>query len=118
MAQLLLLLGLFAVSGCSGEQQYGSGIDLNVPKVTVRDVYLDHSLRNQVVTLKGTIITQCGAPDKCWYFMEDETGRILVNLAPGNMVLPASIGKTAKVTGMVQGGRDGYQIIAQGVEIL
>ncbi len=113
----LLLLIIFVAVGCSGEQ-HGAGIDPYAPNVTVRDVFLDHSLLNQVVTLEGTIISQCGSPDKCWYFMEDETGRILVNLRPGNMALSASIGKTAKVTGRVQGNRDGFQIIAQGVKVL
>lgn len=113
----LLLLALFVAAGCSGEK-YGAGIDPDAPMVTVSDVYLDNSLLNQVVNLEGTIISQCGSPDKCWYFMEDETGRILINLKPAKFVLPAAIGKTAKVTGTVQGGRDGYQIIAQGVEIL
>lgn len=117
LSRFFLLLGLFALAGCGGEK-YGAGIDPDAPMVTVSDVYLDLSLLNQVVNLEGTIISQCGSPDKCWYFMADKTGRILVNLKPGKMVLPGAIGKIAKVTGTVHGSRDGYQIIAQGVEVL
>ncbi|MEK6201773.1 MAG: hypothetical protein N2A40_05065 [Desulfobulbaceae bacterium] len=119
----LLLLILLLTTACSGEggdagNTYGSGIDPQAPIIKVKDAYLDKSLQGKVVSLEGTILSQCGSPDKCWYFMEDETGRMFVNLKPANFTLPAAIGKKAKVTGTIQQAKDGYQIIAQGAEVL
>lgn len=117
LLKCVVLLFLLLVAGCGGEK-HGAGIDPNAPKVTVRDVFFDRSLYNTLVNLEGTILSQCGSPDKCWYFMEDDTGRILVDMRPAGFALPAAIGKTARVTGTIKSGRDGYKILAQGVEIL
>ncbi len=113
---LFCLLLLFTAA-CSGDQ-YGAGVDPQAPLVTVKDVYIDTSLQGKLVSLEGNIIGQCGAPEKCWYFMEDATGRIFVNLKPANFSLPAAVGRKAKVTGTVLKTEDGYQVVAQGVQIL
>jgi uncharacterized protein YdeI (BOF family) len=118
MKQIIILLTLLCVTAaCSGEK-YGAGVDTAAPIVTVKDVYLDRSLQDNPVTLEGTIIGQCGSPDKCWFFMQDATGRIFINLKPSKLSLPAAMGKKVRVTGMIQGDKEGYQIVAQGVEVL
>ncbi len=119
----LLLSILLLTTACSGDADdagntFGSGVDPQAPVIKVKDVYLDKSLQGKVVSLEGTIISQCQSVDKCWYFMQDDTGRIFVNLKPANFTLPAATGKKAKVTGTIQESRDGYQIIAQGAEVL
>ena len=117
MRYLFLIFSiLLLTTACSGEK-YGSGVDPKAPLVTVKDVYMDKSLQGKVVNLEGEIISQCQSPDKCWYFMQDETGRIFVNLKPANFTLPAAIGKKTKVIGTVQGTKDGLQVIAQGVKV-
>jgi uncharacterized protein YdeI (BOF family) len=117
MKYLLLLFSIMLLTvACSGEK-YGTGVDPEAALVTVKDVYMDQSLQGKIVNLEGEIISQCQSPDKCWYFMQDATGRIFVNLKPANFTLPAAIGRKAKVTGTVQGTRDGLQIIAQGVKV-
>lgn len=118
MKRALLLLSLLLVTvGCSGEK-FGTGTDKTAPVVTVKDVYLNQSLRSRPVTLEGTIIGQCGSPDKCWFFMQDDTGRIFINLKPSGLSLPAAIGKKVRVTGTIQGAKEGYQIVATGGEVL
>lgn len=114
---MMLLAVLCATVACSGEK-YGAGTDKAAPTVSVKDVYLDRSLQDHPVNLEGTIIGQCGSPDKCWFFMQDDTGRIFINLKPSKFSLPAAMGKKVRVTGMIQGAKEGYQIIAQGVEVL
>ncbi|WP_373498838.1 hypothetical protein [Desulfococcus sp.] len=117
MKRIFTLLAVVSLMlSCSGEK-YGAGADKGASPVTVKDVYLDRSLHEGLVTLEGTIIGQCGSPDKCWFFMQDETGRIFVNLKPANFSLPAAMGKKVRVTGMIQGAKEGYQLIAQGVEV-
>ena len=112
----LFLSVLLLTAACSGEK-YGSGIDSQAPLIKVKDVHLDKSLQGKVVNLEGKVISQCQSPDKCWYFMQDETGRIFVNLKPANFTMPAAIGKQVKVTGTIQGSKDDYQIIARGVMV-
>jgi uncharacterized protein YdeI (BOF family) len=119
----LLLAILLLTAACSGDAGdagniFGSGVDQQAPVIKVKDVYFDKSLQGKVVSLEGTIISQCQSADKCWYFMQDDTGRIFVNLKPANFTLPAAIGKKAKVSGTIQKTTDGFQIIAQGAEVL
>jgi uncharacterized protein YdeI (BOF family) len=113
---VMLVLAGSLMAACSGEK-YGAGTDSGAPAVTVKDVYLDRSLHDGLVTLEGTIIGQCGSPDKCWFFMQDDTGRIFVNLKPAKFSIPAAMGKKVRVTGIIQGAKEGYQLIAQGVEV-
>jgi hypothetical protein len=109
-----IVLG-FALAGCAAEK-YGSGIDSAAQKVKVKDIMLYPELQGKKVTLEGRIVTQCMS-NGCWFFLEDGTGKVFVNLAPRNFSLPANMGKPAKVTGIVSTARDGYQVIAEGVEI-
>lgn len=107
---------LLLTAACSGEK-YGAGVDPQAPLVTVKDVHMDTSLQGKLVNLEGEIISQCQSPEKCWYFMQDATGRIFVNLKPANLSLPAAIGKKSKVTGTVLKTGDGFQVVAQGVQV-
>jgi uncharacterized protein YdeI (BOF family) len=111
---LTIVLGL-ALAGCAAEK-YGSGVDSTVQKVKVKDIILYPELQGRKVTLEGRIVTQCMS-NGCWFFLEDGTGQVFVNLAPRNFSLPANMGKSARVTGVVSMVKDGYQVIAEGVEI-
>lgn len=117
MKRLILLAALSCLLAACSSEKYGSGADSTVPAITVKDVYLDPSARNRPVSLEGIIIGQCGSPDKCWFFLQDDTGRVFVNLKPSGFSLPAAIGRKVKVTGIIQGDKREPQIVAQGVEV-
>lgn len=107
---------------CSSEQ-YGAGISVEAPTVKVKDIVFNPSLQNKVVNLEGIIIGQCQRPKKCWFFLHDGTGSIFINQrpkpgGPANFYLPSSVGKKAKVTGVVTSNQDGLQVIASGVEVI
>lgn len=104
-----------ALAGCSAEK-YGSGVDAAASKVKVKDIILYPEMYGKKVTLEGKITTQCMS-NGCWFFLQDDTGQIYVNLAPNNFSLPANIGRLAKVTGVVYANQEGYQLVAQGVEL-
>lgn len=112
---LILILGL--LFGCSGRERYGQGISKDAPLVKVKEIYLNPSLQGKVVNLDGEIVSQCFSAG-CWFFLKDETGAILINLAPSNLSITTrnKIGRKVKVTGRVKKTGD-YEIIAQGVEI-
>ncbi|MDI6744159.1 MAG: hypothetical protein QMD07_02165 [Thermodesulfovibrionales bacterium] len=114
-AALILILGL--ISGCSREEKYGQAISKDAPIVKVKDIHLDPALEGKVVNLEGKILSQCLSIG-CWFYFTDETGAILIDLAPAGLSITTKnqIGRNAKVTGIVKKNGD-YKIIAQGVEI-
>lgn len=110
---LVILLGLV---GCKSEK-YGQGVDSNAPVVTVKDIFLRPEFRGKDVTVQGSISSQCQS-NGCWFFLQDATGQIFINLSPNNMTLPDRMGKQVKVTGLVAVSRDmGYHLVARGVEV-
>lgn len=112
---ILVMIAALVFAGCAAEK-YGSGVDGTARKVKVKDIMLYPELQGKRVTLEGKIVTQCMS-NGCWFFLEDGTGQVFVNLAPSNFSLPAKTGRPARVTGIVWTVKDGYQVIAEGVEV-
>lgn len=118
MKQLLLagvvLTSLFLL-GCKSEQ-YGSGIDPKLPKVQVKDMFLQKDLIGSQVTLEGRIVSQCQS-NGCWFFLQDETGQVYIDLAKNNFSLPSLPGKQVVASGTVARSNQNYLLIATGVEV-
>lgn len=112
---LIILVFAALLTGCSVER-YGAAIDSSTKTVKVKDLFLDPSLLGKKVALKGRISSQCGSTG-CWFFLQDDTGEVFVNLAPNNMSLPPRINKKAKVTGIVLPVQGELQVVAQGIEL-
>lgn len=115
MKKLLFFALMFTLFACTAEK-YGASVDKNAPKVLVKDVMLNPSYQGKTVNLEGKITTQC-ASNGCWFFLNDGTGQIFVDLATNGFAIPSKQGKNAKVTGVVSSGQAGIYLIAIGVEI-
>ncbi|MCC6346280.1 MAG: OB-fold nucleic acid binding domain-containing protein [Nitrospirales bacterium] len=111
----LFVGALIVLAGCSAEK-YGRGIDAGAPVIMVKDIMLKPELQGRDVTIVGRISSQCQS-NGCWFFLQDDTGQVFVNLQPENFVLPSRMGKRVRVTGTVTTDQQGYQIIARGVEV-
>ncbi|MEW6676214.1 MAG: hypothetical protein AB1348_09495 [Nitrospirota bacterium] len=61
-----------------------------LPFVKVKEVYLNPALQGKVVNLEGEIVSQCFSAG-CWFFLKDETGAILIDLAPSNLSITTKI---------------------------
>jgi len=109
------IIALLFLAGCAAEK-YGGQIRSDLPTIKVKDVILNPSLQGTAVNLEGNITTQCSS-NGCWFFLDDGTGQLYINLAPKGFSIPPRTGKTAKLTGVVQPVEGGFQIIALGVEI-
>lgn len=109
---LILAIFLFAC----GSEKYGAGVDKSAPKVAVKDVILNPAYQGKTVNLEGKITTQC-ASNGCWFFLQDGSGQIFIDLSTNGFAIPQKQGKAAKVTGVVSSGQVGIYIIAVGVEI-
>jgi uncharacterized protein YdeI (BOF family) len=125
------LIGLFLVifvivvsmAGCRGNSSGNSsnnsekyGVDITEKGVTsVKDIlansdkYLD-----QTVRLEGKIVREC--PTGCWFFLEDETATIYVDINPSGLSIPPKVGKKVVVEGVPTNRNGGVSIIGKGVE--
>jgi len=112
---IFLILMLIFSAGCSADQ-YGAGANKEIQKVNVKDVILNPSLNGKTVNIEGIIVTQCQS-NGCWFFLNDGTGQILIDMAPKGFSIPPKIGKKALVTGTIVQEQGSFKIIAHGVEI-
>lgn len=112
MATLLISLIL---AGCGGEQ-YGAGVDASAQTVKVKDVFLQKNLLGQKVTLEGKIVSQCQS-NGCWFFLQDDTGQLYIDMATNKFSLPSMPNKQVVASGTVARAQNNIVLIATGVEV-
>src|SRR5512145_1779842 len=114
-ACMLMVFAVIMTAGCTAER-FGSALEGGAPTVKVKDIIIDPALVGRVVTVAGTISSQCGS-NGCWFVLNDDTGQVFVNLAPAQLTLPPRMGKAVKVSGTVSPVEGVNQLFAQGVEV-
>jgi hypothetical protein len=108
-------LGL-ALAACVKSEKYGV-VDTKAPSVQVKDVMLSDAYGGKDVRMSGTIAMQC-ASSGCWFFLDDGTGRMLVDLKGLGLGLPQRGGKKALVSGTVTVDQNGQATLtAKGLEV-
>jgi uncharacterized protein YdeI (BOF family) len=112
MAFLLIPLTL---TGCGGEK-YGAGVDAGAQKVKVKDLFLQQVLLGQKVTLEGRIVSQCQS-NGCWFFLQDDTGQVYIDLATNKFSLPTMPNKQVVASGTVARSQQNILLVATGVEV-
>ena len=118
MRSLLLLVTLIItllLAGCGGEK-YGAGVDSSAPKVKVKDLFLQQNLLGQKVTLEGKIGSQCQS-NGCWFFLQDGTGQLYIDIATHTLSLPPMQNKPVTASGTVAKSKNNIILIATGVEV-
>ncbi|MCG2821847.1 MAG: hypothetical protein L6371_08240, partial [Candidatus Atribacteria bacterium] len=118
---LFLVISVIVVSmaGCSGNSNKNSeryGVNITEKKVvSVKDIYTNPSeYLNQTVRLEGKIVREC--PSGCWFFLEDNTGTIYVDINPSGLSIPPKVGKKVVVEGVPENKNGRITIIGKGVE--
>jgi len=119
---LIIILIILGISGCSGNssnssdnsERYGVNITekgvVNTKDILANpDKYLGQTLR-----LEGTIVREC--PSGCWFFLEDETGTIYVDINPSGLSIPPKVGKKVVVEGVPENKNGRISINGKGVE--
>lgn len=120
---LVIFIILVSMAGCSGNSSGNSsnnsekyGVNITEKGVTsVKDIlansdkYLD-----QTVRLEGKITREC--PSGCWFFLEDETATIYVDINPSGLSIPPKVGKKVVVEGVPTNKNGRVSIIGKGVE--
>jgi len=112
----VLLVSLFLAACTGGGDKYGAGVDPDAPRVQVKDMFLQPDLMGKTVTLEGRIVSQCSS-NGCWFYLQDETGQVYIDLSRNGFELPSLPNKTAVATGTVARSQQAFLLIATGVEI-
>ena len=116
---VIVLFVIFSITGCNSNSSDNSeryGVNITEKKVvSVKDIYTNPSeYLNQTVRLEGKIVREC--PSGCWFFLEDETGTIYVDINPSGLSIPPKVGKKVVVEGVPTNKNGGVSIIGKGVE--
>lgn len=112
----IVLVSILSLTISCSTEKFGAGVNKEIQKVKVKDVILDPSLNGKTVNIEGIIVTQCQSSG-CWFFLNDGTGQILIDLAPKGFSIPPKIGKKVQVTGTIVQEQGSFKVIAHGVEI-
>ncbi len=118
-AIFLLPAALVGAAACSGGETLGDGINTDAREVSIQAAITDPELRRGQVTLEGTIVSTCPSRG-CWFYMRDDTGQIVVDLAPSDMAIPRdkrSPGAKTRVSGILQEKNGQVILEATGVEV-
>ena len=85
--------------------------------VTVRQL-IDGSdkFAEQRVSLTGKIVVECA--EGCWFFLDDGTGMIYIDLKPAGLTIPQKIGSRVTMTGKIKGAGGNLQILGDEVKFL
>ncbi len=111
----LVVWCLITFAGCKREDKYGKALDAELAYETVGTILSNPAnFLDKEVGLKGKIATECGSG--CWFYLDDGTGSIYVDLAPGNFAIPQRTGRVVKLWGRVVKDEERIVIYAQGVE--
>lgn len=116
IAIMLTLLGFSGCSSNSSEAVEKYGVDIVETEVTSIKEILTNSddYLNQTVRLEGEITREC--PSGCWFFMEDTTGTIYIDINPSGIAIPPRVGARVIVEGIVVNKNGRTSVIGKGVE--
>jgi len=116
---VIVILIILGISGCSSNSSDNSeryGVDITEERVVnVKDIYTNpNEYLNQTIRLEGEIVRECGSG--CWFFLEDETGTIYVDINPSGLSIPPKVGKKVVVEGVPENKNGRISIVGKGVE--
>jgi hypothetical protein len=128
-AILFSIILLISLLGCNGtpaptstSTPVASSSVTNVPNAsqntspaTIREL-IDHSEKyaGQTLSLTGTIALEC--PEGCWFFLDDGTAKIYVDLKPAGLTIPQKVGSRVILRGKTQGSGGNLQILGDEVK--
>jgi uncharacterized protein YdeI (BOF family) len=113
---LLTVTALFPLLGC-GKKVETFGQPLTEPNLTAISSILSSpkEFSGKRVRVEGQITDVC--PAGGWFFLQDKTGTIYVNLHPSYFAIPQIRGRQVGTEGIVRKEGTQVEIIGEGVEL-
>ncbi len=116
----LCVVMAFAVVGCRAAPAPTSSpppAPQSAVPVTVRQL-IDggEKYAGQMISLTGQISLEC--PEGCWFFLDDGTGKIYVDLKPAGLTIPQKVGSRVTLRGKTKGAGGNLQILGEEVKFL
>jgi hypothetical protein len=85
--------------------------------VTIRQLIAESDkFSDQPISLTGKIVLEC--PEGCWFFLDDGTGRIYVDLKPAGLTIPQKVGSRITLLGKTKGAGGNLQVLGEEVKFL
>ena len=116
---IIIMLALLGFTGCSSnssEPVEKYGVDIVETEVTsIKEILTNSNIYlNQTVRLEGKITKEC--PSGCWFFIEDTTGTIFIDINPSGIAIPPRVGSRVIVEGVVINKNGRTSVVGKGVE--
>ena len=112
---VLIAIVIIGIAGCSRNKKFGEEIaEIRITRIKdiliAPDKYID-----KTVKVEGKIIQEC--PAGGWFYLQEGTSIIYVNLHPSGFAISQSVGKDAVAQGRLHSKERGLEIVGKGVEI-
>ncbi len=115
LARALILIALIAMA-VQAVQAADEPVELKGDAVKIQDIVKNEpAYHGKNVVIQGKIETECASG--CWFILNDESGRLYVNILPSNFVIPQKSGSNARVYGEVTTKNGDPTMIGKIVEI-
>ncbi|HBY57430.1 MAG TPA: hypothetical protein DEG96_06170 [Candidatus Atribacteria bacterium] len=116
---LIFVLVILGISGCSGNNNdNGERYGVNITEkevVSVKDIYTNpDEYLGKTIRVEGEIVRECSSG--CWFFLEDDTGTIFIDINPSGLSIPPKVGEKAIVEGKPENKNGRIIIVGKGVE--
>ncbi len=115
MKKLIPLVIIILLFSCGTKDKYGKEIPNNLSPIKIKEILNSPTnYQNKEILIVGEITAECGSG--CWFFIQDETGQIYVDLAPSKFAIPQRRGRKTVVYGKVEIKNGEPIIVGKGVE--
>jgi len=94
------LAGFLIIAGCTIPAREATNRSISENTVKIGDILENPGAYNGTTLLiSGKVVNQCGSG--CWFFLDDGSGSIYVDLLPNNFAIPPMVGSKVTVKGTI-----------------
>lgn len=110
-------LFMLICAGCRATSTPTAPSSVEAVPATVRQL-IDGSdqFADKRISLTGKIVVECS--EGCWFFLDDGTAMIYIDLKPAELTIPQKIGSRVTLIGKIKGAGGNLQILGEEVKFL
>ena len=115
----VVIAAIFSAVCSSGCAPQGNVFGAPISEATVTPIgdilAQPQRFQDKTVRVEGKITQEC--PAGGWFFLQDATGMVYVNLHPSELAIPQAVGRQAVAQGVVRQEGPQVEIIGKGVQL-